>query len=75
MGSGKDAVTLNEYLIRLKALLRWAYRNDYIADISYLDKIERFRTDPHRLKIQDKFLEASELSDLLSGMKVTTEEE
>lgn len=71
MGSGKDAVTLNEYLIRLKALLRWAYRNDYIADISYLDKIERFRTDPHRLKIQDKFLEASELSDLLYGMKVT----
>lgn len=65
MGSGKDAVTLNEYLIRLKALPRWAYRNDYIADISYLDKIERFRTDPHRLKIQDKFLEASELSDLL----------
>lgn len=39
--------------------------------ISPIFKIERFRTDPHRLKIQDKFLEASELSDLLSGMKVT----
>ena len=70
MESGKEAVTLNEYLIRLKAMLRWGYRNDYITDISYLDKIERFRAEPHRLKIQDKFLEASELSDLLSGMKV-----
>lgn len=70
LSSGKSPVTLNEWLIRLKALLRWGYKNDYIADISYIDKIERFKDIPHRVKIQDKFVESSELSALLSGMNV-----
>ncbi|HIY01876.1 MAG TPA: hypothetical protein IAA26_08550 [Candidatus Blautia faecipullorum] len=30
LSSGKSPVTLNEWLIRLKALLRWGYKNDYI---------------------------------------------
>ena len=37
---------------------------------TYLDKIERFKTaESHREKIQDKFLESSELPDLLAGMQ------
>ena len=31
--SGKDNVTLNQYLIRFKAMLRWAYKNDYVENI------------------------------------------
>lgn len=66
--TGKEMSTLNEHLTRLKALLRWGYRSDLIHDISYLDKLERFKDIPHRQKIQDKFLEASELKTLLDYM-------
>lgn len=70
LATGKEPVTLNEFLTRFKALMRWGYRNDYVSDISYLDKLEKFKDTPHRVKIEGKFLEASELSDLLYGMKV-----
>lgn len=70
LATGKAPVTLNEFLTRFKALMRWGYRNDYVSDISYLDKLEKFKDTPHRIKIQGKFLESSELSDLLSGMAV-----
>lgn len=60
----------NELLKRFKGILKWGYRHDLTVDISYLDKIERFKAEqPHREKIQDKFLESSELSDLLAGMQ------
>ena len=41
----------NELLKRLKSILRWGYTHDYIGDISYLDKIERFKTESQRSKI------------------------
>lgn len=68
--SGKPASTLNEWLTRLHALLRWGYKNDYIANISYLDKLERYPDTPHRIKIENKFLESSELSTLIGAMTV-----
>ena len=70
LATGKEPVTLNEFLTRFKALMRWGYRNDYVSDISYLDKLEKFRDTPHRIKIEGKFLESSELTALLSGMAV-----
>lgn len=70
LATGKAPVTLNEFLTRFKALMRWGYRNDYVSDISYLDKLEKFRDIPHRTKIEGKFLESSELSALLNGMTV-----
>lgn len=70
LATGKAPVTLNEFLTRFKALMRWGYRNDYLSDISYLDKLEKFRDTPHRIKIEGKFLESSELSALLNGMTV-----
>lgn len=70
LATGKGPGTLNEYLKRLKALLRWGYKNDYISDIRYLDKLEPFKDIPHRQKIEDKFLERSELQLLIEGMSV-----
>jgi integrase len=70
LSTGKEPGTLNEHLTRFKALIRWGYRNDYIKDISYLDKIERFKDKSHRQKIQDKFLEASEIKELLALMEI-----
>lgn len=67
--TGKEPGTLNEHLVRLKALIRWGYQNDYIADISFLDKIDSFKDKPHREKIEDKFLESKEVRKLLNGMQ------
>lgn len=70
LSSGKENSTLNEHLTRFKALIRWGYKNDLLRDISYLDKIERFKDVPHKEKIQDKFLESSELKYLIENMAV-----
>ncbi|WP_333813523.1 site-specific integrase [Muricomes intestini] len=66
--TGKETVTLNEHLARFRALIRWGYHNDMVANISFLDKLEAFNDTPHREKIQDKFLESDELKSLLAVM-------
>lgn len=66
--SGRSACTLNESRARFCALIRWGYENDYIKDISFLDKFKPFKDIPHRQKIQDKFLEAEEVKKLLDAM-------
>ena len=71
IASGRENGTLNEWLVRFKGLIRWGYRNDYVSDISYLEKLERFKDIPHRQKIQDKYLESDELKQLLEAMTVT----
>lgn len=70
METGKEGGTLNEHMTRLKAILRWGYRQDYIKDISYLDKIERFKEPSKRQKVEDKYLEASEAEQLINGIKI-----
>ena len=70
LATGKEPGTLNEHLTRLKALLRWGFRNDYISDVSFLAKIENFKDKPHREKIEDKFMESEEVFNLISGMRV-----
>lgn len=68
LDSGKAPSTLNELRIRFSALIRWGYQNDYIRDVSFLDKFKPFPDIPHRNKIQDKYLESDELRTLLSAM-------
>lgn len=65
----EGADTKNEILKRFKGMLRWGFRHDLVSDVSYLDKVERFNAPPHREKIEDKYLESAELSDLLAGMQ------
>ena len=66
--SGRESGTLNEFLRRLKAMLRWAYDNDYVNDISYLSKVHPFKDTPHKLKIQEKYLESGELARVVDNM-------
>ena len=70
LSTGKSHGTLNEHLVRLKSLIRWGYRNDYVDDITFLDKLDPFSDIPHREKIEGKFLESMEVSTLTNGMKV-----
>ena len=69
--TGKEPGTLNEHLKRFDALIRWGYKNDIIEDVSFLDKIGLFKDTPHKIKIQDKYLEADELKRLLEDMDGT----
>lgn len=64
------ASTINERLVRLKAMLRWAYQNDLINDIRWLDKLAPIKDDEKKKKLEMKFLESNELSLLLENMKV-----
>lgn len=70
LGSGKAPGTLNEYLTRFKAMFRWAYDNDLVEDIRFVDKLKPYKDIPHRVKIAEKYLERDELAALLDQMKV-----
>lgn len=70
LATGKAPGTMNEHIIRIKALLRWGYQNDYINDVSYLDKLENFKDMRHKEKIQDKYMESSEVHVLLDNMSI-----
>lgn len=61
--------TLNEYLNRFKQLIRWAYKNDMIDSIDFIEKIDRFKDEPRKSLISDKYLESSEVKLLLDNMK------
>ena len=66
----KRPETYNERLTRFKALMRWAYREELVKDISYLDKLTREKTQSVKEKDKDKYLEKDEVTKLLTGMKV-----
>ena len=59
----------NNYMIRFHAMMNWAYKHDYVDDIKFLDKIDRFAEPTTREKVTDKFLEATEVHKLLDGIK------
>ena len=67
MGEEKP-VTYNERLMKFKAMMRWAYKNDIVDDIHFIDKIQRKKDRPTRIKVEDKFLERDELKTLIDGM-------
>ena len=59
--------TFNDRIKNFKAMIRWAYRNDLVSDISYLDKIQKIKDTPIRIKDEDKYLEHDEIGLLLSN--------
>lgn len=68
--TGRAGSTLNEFMIRIKSIFRWAYQEDLIEDIRWLDKIRPFPDKSRRLKVTDKFLESEELKKLLSCLQI-----
>lgn len=61
--------TYNERLVRLKAMLRWAYEADMVDDVRYLDKLKPMRDD-QLARIADKYMERDELRRVLDAMAV-----
>lgn len=66
---GEENRTLNGYLKTFKTFWRWAYRNDFVKTPEVADKLQSFQDTPKRERIQDKYLEPWELSELIGNMK------
>lgn len=58
-------------ITRFKALIRWGYNNDYVSDISWLDKIQPLKDNERKERLEKKYLESDELKILLESMTVT----
>lgn len=69
----KPAGYKNNKLQRWKTVLRWGYRRDYIQDISWIDKLERYREPSARAKVTDKYLETAELISFLEALEAPYE--
>lgn len=61
-------VTYNERLKYFKALMRWAYEEELVDDISYLAKLKK-KPESHKAE-KMKYLEGEELQALIAGMAV-----
>lgn len=60
--------TYNERLMKFKAMIRWGYKNGLVEDIKFLDKIQRKKDRPTRIKVEDKYLERDELRKLIDAL-------
>ena len=63
----KDAHSRNLALKRIKNVLRFAYANDMISDIAWLDKLSPAKDDS-KDDVQDKYMEKEELQVLVDGL-------
>lgn len=69
LNSGKEKSTLNEFLPRFKAVIRWGYNNDFVKDISFLSKLKPFKDDSDDENIREKYLEKEEVDILLENIE------
>ncbi len=67
-GSGKPPQTVNTYIKKYKAMMRWAYRAEYLKDISYLDRITPVKVPPNGKDVSEKYLEPEELRKLIESI-------
>ena len=69
LATGRANNSMNELLKRFKAMLMWAYRNDFIGR-EVADKLTLFRDDTKKERIADKFLEKEELQKLIEAFDI-----
>lgn len=69
MDHGDSKNTANERIARLKALINWAYINDYVENIDWIRKLTKYQDNEKRDKLKEKYMEPEELKKLLEGMK------
>lgn len=66
--TGESNSRINERLTRLKAMLRWAYKNDYVSDIGFLAKLAPRPDQTRKEKLLEKYMEPHELAAVLDAM-------
>lgn len=69
-------VTLNEFITRFKAMIRWGYDSEYIRNDSILRKLKKFKVEQSEesMKPEDKYLEEDQLEAVLSYMEKSQEQ-
>ena len=65
-----SATKYNGRLKHFCAALRWAYREEMVPNVDFLDRLPKMRSERRREALSVKYLEANELKTLLDGMKV-----
>lgn len=68
MARTTNPTTLNEYISRFKALMRWGYQNDFVNNIEWINKLIKLEDKTQKEKLEDKFLEREECERLLNAM-------
>ena len=63
------ATTYNHRLALFKTIIRWGYCQEYVRDISFLDRIQRMKDRTEKEKVADKFLDHDEIEALLPALK------
>lgn len=66
-----NPTTINEYIGRFKALIRFGFQNDFVRDISWLDKLIKLKDKSQKEKLRDKYLEQIECEKLIDAMDHT----
>lgn len=70
ISTGESKTTINGRIEKIKELLRWGYKNDYVRDISYLDKLDKLKEERTRAeKLEDKFLESEDAIKLVRHIR------
>ena len=60
----------NEYIVRLKAMLRWAFRNDYIDNTLCADKLQLFTVPESSMEdVENKYLTSDELWAVIDALE------
>lgn len=67
--AAESPTTYNEHLKHFKACMRWAYREEIISDISFLERLPKLKEPTPQEKDAQKYLEKDELQKVLAGMK------
>jgi integrase len=66
--SEKPNTWKNGKLKHLKALMRWAYSQEYVENIDSVERVRPWPETSAREKVREKYLEREELAALLDGM-------
>lgn len=69
LSQDKSETWRNEYVARFKAMMNWAYRNDYIEDKRCADKLQKFELPVSaRAGIDQKYMTQDELALVLDAL-------
>ena len=71
-----NPVTLNEFVTRFKAMIRWGYDSEYINNDAIIHKLKKFKveTSDESVHPEDKYLEPEQLEAVLSYMEHSQEQ-
>jgi len=59
----------NGHICRLRALIRWGYRQGYVQDMTWLSGLDRYKDSAGRERLAEKYMEPDEVAAVLDAMR------